>query len=357
MKKNKKVCIAMSGGVDSSVAAGLLKKQGYDCVGVFMHFWADPLAEDKALNKCCSTESFQLARRVAGRLGFPLYTLNLKDSFKKQVVDNFLDQYQKGFTPNPCIRCNQFIKFDLLVKKAKMLGCNYLATGHYVKKSKIRNKKIKIGYELLQAKDKKKDQSYFLYNLKQNQLGYLLFPLGNYTKPQVRAIAARWHLPSASRPDSQEICFIGGKNHNDFLKRYLNLKPGAIKTVSGKTIGRHEGLPLYTLGQRKGIKIGGIGPFYVVGFDYKNNVLIVSNSGNDAKLYAKQFTVKKINWINQPVKNCQVKIRYQAPAIKCQITKNKIILAKPQRAVTPGQSAVFYDGQKMLGGGIIDKIH
>lgn len=372
MNKNKgKVCIAMSGGVDSAVAAVLLKNQGFECIGIFMRFWSDPKLNKEITNKCCSLESFESARRVAHKLGFPIYTLNFKQPFKKLIVDDFIRQYQAGLTPNPCIRCNKFIKFDLLLKKAKMLGCNYLATGHYVK-IETRDKKQETREEakknlspvachlsLAQAKDKNKDQSYFLYTLKQNQLKHLLFPLGDYTKVQVRELAKKLKLPVHNRPDSQEICFIAEKKPVEFLKRYLPLKPGLIKTVDGKIIGQHEGLPLYTLGQRKGIKIGGIGPFYVVRMDYKTNTLIVSNKRDDKKLYTKKFIVKEVSWISEKPSwplNCQVKIRYQAPGIKCQVVKNRVILSQPQWAVTPGQSAVFYSGQRVLGGGAIDRL-
>ncbi|OGY46794.1 MAG: tRNA 2-thiouridine(34) synthase MnmA [Candidatus Buchananbacteria bacterium RIFCSPHIGHO2_02_FULL_38_8] len=348
-RKKEKVCIAMSGGIDSSVAAAILKKQGYDCVGIFMKFWSDQEGTQKVINKCCSIESFETARKVSHQLNFPIYTLNFKQPFKKQVVDDFLSQFQSGLTPNPCINCNKFIKFDLLWQKARVLGCNYLATGHYIKKTTN---------QLLRAKDKNKDQSYFLYNLKQSQLKHLLFPLGNYTKTQVRAMAKKWNLPAKNRPESQEICFVSGKSHNEFLKHHLKLKPGSIVTTQGKTVGQHKGLPLYTLGQRKGIKVGGIGPFYVVKMNYKTNTLIVSEKKDDSLLYHKIFRIKNTNWINgKPRKtlNCEVKIRHQAPSVKCKIINNQVTLSKPLRAITPGQSAVFYKNQQLLGGGVIDK--
>ncbi len=370
MKKQKnKVCIAMSGGVDSAVAAAILKKQGFECVGIFMKFWQEQ--ETQIENKCCSVQAYDDARKVANRLGFRLYTLNFKQPFKKTVVDQWLKGHQKGNTPNPCIYCNQLIKFGLLLEKAKLLGCDYLATGHYVKivtsdKRQETSEKyqknlshVSCRLSLEQARDKHKDQSYFLYTLTQDQLKYLIFPLGNYTKTEVRALAKKFKLPVYQKPESQEICFVPDKTHYPFLKRHLNLRLGPIKNTSGETIGRHEGLPLYTLGQRQGIKIGGTGPFYVVRLDYKTNTLVVSNEKDDPKLYTKKFSIKENNWIGGQPKwpfNCQVKIRYQAPSVKCQINKNQITLAKPQRAIMPGQSAVFYLGQKLLGGAIIDKI-
>ena len=359
LTKNNKVAIAMSGGVDSSVTAALLKQQGYDCLGIFMKFWTE--SEPKIENKCCSADAYNDAHKVANRLGFRLYTLNFKKDFKKTVVDEWLKEHQKGHTPNPCIRCNKFIKFDLLLKKAKMLGCDYLATGHYIKKSKIKNKKIKIIYRLSTAKDNNKDQSYFLYNLKQSQLKDLLFPLGNYTKSEVRALAKKFKLPVYEKSESQEICFIPEKTHYPFLKRQLKLKPGPIKDFKGKILGQHEGLPLYTLGQRQGIKIGGIGPFYVVKLNYKTNTLFVSNNHNDKLLYTKKFKIKNINWVSgKPPKRSNkfgVKIRYQAKTISCTINKNTVTLKTPQRAIMPGQSAVFYQRQQVLGGGIINQIY
>jgi tRNA-specific 2-thiouridylase len=345
----KKICIAMSGGIDSSVTAALLKKQGYDCIGVFMKFWIEK--EIKIENKCCSVEAYNDARKVANKLGFRLYTLNFKQPFKKAVVDKWLRQHQLGNTPNPCIHCNQLIKFDLLLKKAKMLGCDYLATGHYVRLAKGK---------LLIGKDKNKDQSYFLYTLTQKQLKHLIFPLGNYTKAQVRAMAKKMKLPVYQKSESQEICFVPEKTHYPFLKRHLKLKSGPIKTLDGKTLGQHDGLPLYTLGQRQGIKIGGIGPFYVVKLDYKTNTLFVSKNRDDKLLQTKKFKIKNINWISgQPPKRSEkfgVKIRYQAKTTPCTINKNIITLKTPQRAVMPGQSAVFYKGQDVLGGGVIEKI-
>ena len=345
----------MSGGVDSSVAAALLKKQGYICIGIFMKFWTEKKTDIE--NKCCSADAYNDARRVANILGFPLYTLDFQQPFKKTIVDDWLKKHQQGLTPNPCIRCNQFIKFDLLLAKAKVFGCDYLATGHYVR---IGNRSPVADYRLLQAKDKQKDQSYFLYTLTQNQLKHLIFPLGNLTKTEVRIIAKELKLPVYQKAESQEICFIPEKTHYPFLKRHLVLKSGPIKNLAGKTLGRHDGLPLYTLGQRQGIKIGGIGPFYVIKLDYKTNTLFVSNNRDDKLLYTKKFKIKEPNWIlgRAPNKSEKfgVKIRYQAKTISCNINKNIVTLKTPARAIMPGQSAVFYQNQTVLGGGIISSI-
>lgn len=360
-KTRKKVAIAMSGGVDSSVAAALLKKQGYDLVGIFMHFWAEESEIEKSIhqfeNKCCSLESQEDARKVAEKLGFPFYTLNFAQQFKKEVVDCFLREYGQGRTPNPCIVCNKKIKFDLLLKSILSLKVDYLATGHYVR---IGNRKDR--YQLLKAKDKGKDQSYFLYNLGQEQLKYLLFPVGKYSKKEVRKLAKKFDLPVAHKKDSQEICFIPEKTHNPFLKRHLKLIKGPIITTEGKKVGQHQGLPLYTIGQRKDIGVGEIGPFYVIGSDYKNNALIVTSNPRDPLLFKKELMIEDVNWIsgkepNIPLK-AEVKIRYRHPAVKAILKEKRgnrwlIEFKEAQRAVTPGQSAVIYQGKQVLGGGVI----
>jgi tRNA-uridine 2-sulfurtransferase len=236
-KQKLKIAVAMSGGVDSSVAAKLLKDQGHKVVGIFLHFWKEEIGGKKSLeNKCCSAQALLDARRVAKKIGIPLYTLNFAKIFKKQVVDNFLSEYGRGKTPNPCVRCNKLVKLGLLIKQAKKLGFDYVASGHYV-----RLKENHKTFSLYAAKDKNKDQSYFLYTLNQAELKHLLFPLGDYLKPEVRRLAKKFKLPVAEKGESQEICFISDKSHNDFLKRHLKLKPGKIKTLDGQILGQHQG--------------------------------------------------------------------------------------------------------------------
>jgi len=324
---NKKVIVALSGGVDSAVAAALLKKQGYQVAGVFLKLW--PSFNEKQ------------AQRVAKKLGIEFRVLNLRKEFKKKVVDYFLKNYKLGLTPNPCVVCNKEIKFGLLFKEIK---ADYIATGHYARFQRGK---------LLMAKDKNKDQSYFLWKLNQKILRRALFPIGDYAKSEVRKLARKFKLPVLDVPESQEICFIQ-TNIADFLKKYLKTKSGRIVDREGRVLGEHQGLWFYTIGERKGIGIAG-GPYYVLDKDVKKNILVVTKNEND--LYKKALIVKNINWISGkcprfPLK-IKAKIRYRhnpAPAV---IQRNRIIFDKPQRAITPGQSVVFYRGQELLGGGII----
>ncbi len=348
-KTNKKVIIAMSGGIDSSVAAALLKKTGFDVIGVFMKFWAE---KDKdglvyVQNRCCTPESEKRARAVADKLDIPFYVFNFEKEFKKKVVDYFLKNYKLRLTPNPCVVCNKEIKFKLLWKKVMALEADYIATGHYARK---KDKK------LLKGIDKEKDQSYFLWQLDQRILKKILFPVGDYTKTEVRKLAKRFKLPVLNIPESQEICFIQ-TTINDFLKKHLKAKPGRIINDKGKIIGKHSGLHFYTIGQRKGIKLPE-GPFYVLDKDIKRNLLIVTK--NEKDLYKKELFVKNINWISDvrfPLR-VMVKIRYRHKPALAIISRQKnnsvkVVFSKPQRAITPGQSVVFYKGQEVLGGGII----
>ncbi len=355
----------MSGGVDSSVAAALLKKEGYDLIGVFMKFWTEP-KEDRLIegwNRCCSPESEIRARQTAKVLKIPFYVFNFEREFKKKIVDSFLSGYKEGLTPNPCVVCNKEIKFGLLLTKALKLGADYLATGHYARLwSNSSNSKSKI-LKLFRGKDKTKDQSYFLWGLNQKKLKHIIFPVGDYAKIQVRQIAARFKLPTFSVPESQEICFVQD-TVKDFLSRHLKVKSGAILTSEGKQIGEHQGLPFYTIGQRRGVGLSG-GPFYVVDKDFKKNNLIVTPLFKDKTLYQKSLVTKNINWISGqegklPLK-IKAQIRYGHKAVSALIIKKLksktylLTFTNPQRAITPGQSVVFYDNQELLGGGIISK--
>lgn len=380
-EQSRKVFVAMSGGVDSSVAAALLKKQGYDVVGVFMLFWSDKsdqtqnhaelYAEPRGKeNRCCSEEAYEDARKVAAKLSIPIYTFNLEKEFKEAVVDYFIREYAAGRTPNPCVMCNKEIKFNLFLEKALAMGADFVSTGHYARimnyESGIRS--TKTIYKLFQSKDKNKDQSYFLWTLGQEQLKHILFPIGDYTKPQVRKMAEKFGLPVFEKKDSEDVCFLGDADLRGFLETRINADKGSIITVDGKKVGEHKGLAFYTIGQRKGIEIGGIGPFYVVEKNYKTNSLIVVSGHNNEALSKKELIAGNINWISGveprlPLK-IKAKIRYKhdaAPATITQIDADKksdgrrysVIFIRPQRAITPGQSIVFYRGDEIFGGGII----
>ena len=374
--KSQKVICAMSGGLDSSVAAALLKRAGFDVIGVFMKFWSPPQKNGLigAPNRCCSPEAEIRARKVAKILKIPFYVFDFSKEFKKRIVDYFLKEHKKGNTPNPCVVCNKEIKFGLLLEKALSLGADFVATGHYARKvqgSKCKmqnnNSKFKI-FRLLRAKDKNKDQSYFLWMLNQEQLKRILFPIGDYKREEVEKLARKFKLPVLKAKKSVEICFIQ-TTINDFLKEYLKEKPGLIvekisvnrdkKHSNFKILGKHRGLWFYTIGQRKGIGLAG-GPYWVLDKDVKNNLLIVTK--NEKDLLKKELICKNVNWISgkEPALPLKVKakIRYRvqlAPATiyKLKPKTYKLIFNLPQRAITPGQSVVFYKGQEVLGGGII----
>lgn len=356
-KKKKRVLVGMSGGVDSSVTAKLLLEQGYDVAGVFLNFWKDESESTVNENRCCSLESLLDARKVAAKIGIPLYTLDFSKDFKKQVVDNFLEEYAAGRTPNPCVVCNKKIKIGKLINYAVSMGFDYLATGHY-----LYIKEVGGEHQLFKAKDKLKDQSYFLYTFSQDQLKHLLFPLGEFTKKQVKKMSEEFGLGVESKAESQDICFLSG-SHNNFLRKYLELKTGPIKIVdTDQVIGKHQGLPLYTIGQRRGIEIGGTGPYYVAKLDYENNILYVVKTWNKDILYKDSLEAENVNWMGKekPKKDfsCQAVIRYGHDAQRCKVLllpKDEVSVKfkEPQRAITPGQSIVFYKGKRVLGGGII----
>lgn len=370
IKNNKKrVVVGMSAGVDSSVTAALLKKQGFDVVGVFLHFWKEPGQDVLKENKCCSLESRQDARKVAKILDIPLYTINAASEFKKEVVDYFLNEIKNGRTPNPCVACNEKIKFNFLFKKMLEIDADFVATGHY---AKIKNKNGR--FHLYTSVDEEKDQTYFLYSLTQNNLKRILFPCGEYEKTEIRKLAKKFKLPVFDKDDSQGICFTPEATPGEFIKRNLSLSSGDIITTDGKKIGKHQGLELYTIGQRKGINIGGNGPYFVVDRDFKNNILFVTNKEDDEKIFKSSMFVEIKNWIaekpNFPFET-NVKIRYRHKLVRAIIKKENIENKKnatnnekqtiievnflePQKAVTKGQSAVFYgDDKEVLAGGII----
>lgn len=367
MTLKPKIIVGLSGGVDSAVTAFLLKEQGYDVSGCYMQNW---MAEKD--DPFCSAEvDLTDAKKVCDQLQIPFHLINFSKEYWDNVFQYCLDEFVAGRTPNPDIWCNQFIKFDVFLKHAISLGADYLATGHYAKirESEIGNQRLATKNRNLQvcrAEDLNKDQSYFLYTLTQEKLSRVLFPLGELTKPEVRIIAKKAGLLNASKKDSTGICFIGERKFKDFLQNFVLAKPGLMKTPDGKIIGKHDGLMFYTLGQRKGLKIGGKknadeSPWYVVNKHIVTNELIVAQGHDHPLLFSSELFSEKLNWISgiAPTRsNCTAKIRYRQTDQACTIQQInndywKVNFLEPQRAVTPGQSIVFYDGNICLGGGII----
>ncbi len=332
----------MSGGVDSSVAAVLLKRAGFDLIGVFMKLWNEN-------SRYCSLEASKRARLTAEKLKIPFYVLNCQKQFKEEVVSYFLEELRQGKTPNPCVFCNKEIKFKLLLKKMEELKADFVATGHYAKiEPRVKGQEPRIK----RAKDEKKDQSYFLWKLKQEELSKIIFPLGNLTKVEVRKIAKKMGLPAANAVESQEICFIE-KDINAFLKKELKSKIGEIVGLKGQVLGKHQGLWFYTIGQRRGLPLQQ-GPWFAVKKDFKKNLLIVSK--NEKDLLQKEIYFKEVNWLNNSLSfpfKAKAKIRSTAQMAECSVFKNKAVFLKPQKAVTMGQSIVFYNKNELLGGGVI----
>jgi len=336
----QRVAVAMSGGVDSSLAAARLKEAGYDVSGVYMQLWADHNISD--LDHTCQL------------LDIPLHKLNFETEFRSLVIDYFCREYSLGRTPNPCTTCNQHIKFGLLLDRVLEMGADYLATGHYARIEHSPN-----GYSLLKAVDTTKDQSYFLYTLGQKELQHLLLPLGNLHKAEVRRLATERVLPTSSRHDSQDVCFIPDNDYRSFIAQHIPIKPGDIIDVEGKVLGKHNGLAQYTIGQRQGLGLASNERLYVLRFDVANNRLVV---GTRDHLLSNRLLATKLSWVSgkapqQPI-NVTAKIRYKSPEAAAKLYihdgRAEVQFLKPQRAITPGQTVVFYQGDAVLGGGIIE---
>ncbi|RMD54030.1 MAG: tRNA 2-thiouridine(34) synthase MnmA [Candidatus Thermofonsia bacterium] len=355
--KTKRVVVAMSGGVDSSVSAALLVEQGYDVVGMMMRLWSEPGSGPfAAANRCCTPDQMADARRIANQLGIPFYVVDVQDYFRSTIVQYFIDEHAAGRTPNPCIQCNRQIRFTYLLEQAMALDADYLATGHYA-----RILQGESGFELHQGVDPAKDQSYVLHVLTQEKMAHVLFPIGGYTKVTVREMAQRFGLPVASKDDSQDLCFLGDGDYRRFLREYGRSldTPGPILNQKGETIGQHNGLAFYTIGQRKGLGISAPEPLYVVAKDAARNALIV---GTRTELGQQTLTARDVNWLSgaapETAVSATVKIRYKATPIPATVTplpnnQADVQFLEPVFGITPGQGAVFYDGTKVLGGGLI----
>ena len=362
----------MSGGVDSSVAAALLVEQGYRVIGVMMRLWAEISNGVERSNKCCSLESVTDARRVAAALDIPFYLLNVERPFKEKVVDTFILGYSDALTPNPCLACNRTIRLGLLFDYARTLGADYLATGHYARISRVDAPRGALAawpglayplWQLQRGVDASKDQSYVLHMAGQRELAHLLFPLGELTKPQVRALAAARGLTVAAKRESQDLCFLADNDYRRFLTDWAPaaVQPGPIINQAGQVLGQHEGLAFYTIGQRKGLGIGAPEPLFVLRLDAADNAVIV---GPAAALGQTQLTASQVTWgVGQPLTapvELQARIRYKAHDVSATVIpltpdRVRVTFENPLRDITPGQGVVFYDGDACLGGGIVDR--
>lgn len=358
-EKNKKVVIGMSGGVDSSVAAYLLKEQGYEVIGITMSVFRGTPEEEEREGGCCSLSSVEDARRVCYKLSIPFHVVNFREIFKTKVIDPFINEYMEGKTPNPCIACNKYIKFDEFLKKAEELGASYIATGHYATISKENGR-----YIMKKSEDSKKDQTYVLYNMTQYQLEHTLMPCGAYNKNEIREIAKKIGLDVHSKKDSEEICFIPDNDHGSFIKKATKgkIREGNFVDKSGKVIGRHKGIVYYTIGQRKGLNLALGRPVYVIDINpYKNEVVI----GEEEDIFKKSLIAKDVNFIpfetlTKPLWVTS-KIRYQAKATDALLEpldngRVKVTFKEKQRAITKGQSVAFYNEDIVVGGGIIEEL-
>ncbi|WP_339173343.1 tRNA 2-thiouridine(34) synthase MnmA [Anoxybacillus sp. FSL W8-1294] len=352
-----RVVVGMSGGVDSSVAALLLKQQGYDVIGIFMKNWDD--TDENGV--CTATEDYEDVVRVCNQIGIPYYAVNFEKQYWEKVFTYFLDEYKAGRTPNPDVMCNKEIKFKAFLEHAMALGADYLATGHYARVAYRDGE-----YQLLRGLDANKDQTYFLNQLGQAQLSKVLFPIGELQKSKVREIAKEAGLATAGKKDSTGICFIGERNFKQFLSNYLPAQPGEMQTLDGEVKGTHDGLMYYTIGQRHGLGIGGSGePWFVVGKNLKDNILYVAQGFDNELLYSDAIIATNVNWVsdrkpNEPIA-CTAKFRYRQPDVPVTVemideTTARVSFSQRVRAVTPGQAVVFYNGEQCLGGGTIDQV-
>ncbi len=359
---NKKVMLGMSGGVDSSVAAAVLLEKGYEVIGVTMQIWPDMEEEHKKTEGgCCSLSAVDDARRVANKLGIPYYVLNFKDIFEDKVINYFKAEYLKGRTPNPCVACNRYVKFEAMLDKAVSMGIDRVATGHY---AKIEHDEKLDRYLLKKSVTDAKDQTYALYNLSQYQLSRTLMPIGDYTKDRVREIAREIGLSVASKPDSQEICFVDDNDYGGYIERNTDadIRPGNFVDPDGNVLGKHKGIIHYTIGQRKGLGIAFGRPKYVVDINVAKNEVVL---GNENEVFSGGLTASDLNFISinklDGEMKVTAKIRYSAKPATAVITplgndSVSVRFETPQRAITPGQSVVFYDGDVVVGGGTIDAV-
>ena len=355
--KDTRVVVGMSGGVDSSVAALILKEQGYDVIGIFMKNWDD--TDENGV--CTATEDYEDVIRVCNQIGIPYYAVNFEKQYWDKVFTFFLDEYKAGRTPNPDVMCNKEIKFKAFLEHALNLGADYLATGHYARVEDRDGER-----KMLRGLDENKDQTYFLNQLNQDQIEKVMFPIGNLEKSRVRELAKEANLATATKKDSTGICFIGERNFKEFLGNYLPAQPGNMETMGGEVKGKHDGLMYYTIGQRQGLGIGGSGePWFVVGKDLERNVLLVEQGFHNELLYSDSITAVNVSFVSDKEKpktfECTAKFRYRQPdnAVTVEMQDDgtaKVLFNEPIRAVTPGQAVVFYDGEECLGGGTIDEI-